>query len=51
MPSQLSRLILLAALAVPLTGCLSYTERPAQPATIVVQPPPPPSGSVAVPAN
>jgi hypothetical protein len=45
------RLVLLAVLALPLAGCLSYTERPSQPAPIVVQPPPPPSGSVVVQPN
>jgi hypothetical protein len=51
MASRLSRVTLLAALALPLAGCISYTEQQPQPAPVVVQQPPPPSGSVVVPAN
>ncbi len=48
MPTRISRLLLLAALGLPLAGCFSYSEQPQQPAPVVVQPPPPPSGSVVV---
>jgi hypothetical protein len=48
MTIRLSRFLLLAALGLPLAGCLSYTEAPKQPAPVVVTAPPPPSGSVVV---
>jgi len=48
MIKTVSRVVLLAALGLPLAACFSYTEVPKQPAPIVVAPPPPPSGSVVV---
>lgn len=47
MSNRLSRFLLLAVLGLPLAGCLSYTERPQQPASVVVQPPMS-SGSIVV---
>ena len=45
MPTVLIRIAALAALSLPLAGCLSYTETP-NPAPVVVQQPP--TGSVVV---
>ena len=48
MTTRMSRFLLLAALGLPLAGCLSYTETPKQPAPVVVMPSQPPSGTVVV---
>jgi hypothetical protein len=43
MTTLLTRVAAIAALALPLAGCFSYTEVPARaPAPVVVQQPPPP---------
>jgi hypothetical protein len=48
MPNLLIRAAALAVIALPLAGCLSYSEAPKQPAPVVVTPPPPSSGTVVV---
>jgi len=47
MSTILSRIVLLAAVILPLAGCFSYTETP-KPAPVVVVPAAPPSGTVTV---
>jgi hypothetical protein len=43
-----SRIVLLAAVILPLAGCLSYTEAPKPAPVVVVPPAAPPSGTVTV---
>jgi hypothetical protein len=49
MPNLVIRGVALAVLALPLAGCISYSEAPKQPAPVVVTPPPPSSGTVVQP--
>lgn len=48
MPKTAIRACALAALALPLAGCFSYSEQP-KPAPVVVQQPPPANSTVVVP--